>query len=329
MSVHVASRGPGNVPSVARAFGCRVAPDRRRVTVFLSAAQAPDVLADLRASRRAAAVFSRPSTHRTIQVKGDDASVGPLAAGDLAHIAAYADALVRDLQALGYAEEFGRALIDVRSGRPGRGRVHARRRVPADARPQRRRARSSADRRARVRRQHPRVPRGRGARHRRDLRPRRHAERELRVAGALRRRRARRAVVPVLQQDAAEHPRQPARDGAGDRSVHRRPLRAGARVRAHRGVGPAVREHEGEARRHRLAHRHERRVQAAGRGHLPRAGDPQGRGGARAGRGRPRRNLLAALRAAGQQIARMHRPRRAARRRRCRRSTPSSTSATR
>ena len=111
VSVHVASRGPGNVPSVARGLGCRVAPDRGRVTVFLSAAQAPDLLADLRASRMAAAVFSQPSTHRTIQVKGDDASVGALAAGDLARIAAYADALVRDLQALGYAEEFGRALI--------------------------------------------------------------------------------------------------------------------------------------------------------------------------------------------------------------------------
>ena len=111
VSVHVASRGPANVPSVARALGCRVAPDRRRVTVFLSAAQAPDVLADLRASRRAAAVFSRPSTHQTLQIKGDDATVGALAAGDLARVAAYADALVRDLRALGYAEEFGRALI--------------------------------------------------------------------------------------------------------------------------------------------------------------------------------------------------------------------------
>jgi hypothetical protein len=112
VSVHVASRDPANVPSVARAVGCRVAPDRGRVTIFVSAAQAPELIRDLRASGKAAAVFSQPSTHRTIQIKGDDASVGALIEGDLARIAAYADALVRDLQALGYSEAFGRALVE-------------------------------------------------------------------------------------------------------------------------------------------------------------------------------------------------------------------------
>jgi hypothetical protein len=112
VSVHVASRGPANVPSVARALGCRIAPDRSRVTIFVSVAQAPDLVRDLRASRMAAAVFSRPSTHETIQIKGSDATVGALADGDLARVAAYAEALVRDLQALGYTESFGRALVD-------------------------------------------------------------------------------------------------------------------------------------------------------------------------------------------------------------------------
>jgi hypothetical protein len=112
VSAHLASRGAANVPSVARALGCRIAPDRNRVTIFLSAAQAPDLIRDLRTSRTAAAVFSRPSTHQTIQIKGDEVTVDGLADGDLARIAAYADALVRDLQALGYTEAFGRALVD-------------------------------------------------------------------------------------------------------------------------------------------------------------------------------------------------------------------------
>jgi hypothetical protein len=60
----------------------------------------------------AAAVFSRPSTHQTIQIKGDDATVGALADGDLAHVDAYADALVQDLRTLGYTEAFGRTLVD-------------------------------------------------------------------------------------------------------------------------------------------------------------------------------------------------------------------------
>jgi hypothetical protein len=111
VSVHVASRDAANVPSVARALGCRIAPDRRRVTVFVSTAQAPDLLRDLRASGRVAAVFSQPSTHRTIQIKGDDATIGALAVGDLARIAAYANALVLDLQTLGFPEAFGRTLV--------------------------------------------------------------------------------------------------------------------------------------------------------------------------------------------------------------------------
>jgi hypothetical protein len=112
VSVHVASRGPANVPSVARGLGCRIDPDRSRVTIFLSAAQAPELLADLRASRAAAAVFSKPSTHETIQIKGDDATVGALADSDRARVAAYAEALVRDLETLGFTEAFGRALVD-------------------------------------------------------------------------------------------------------------------------------------------------------------------------------------------------------------------------
>jgi hypothetical protein len=112
VSMHVASRDAANVPSVGRAFGCRIAPDRGHVTVFVSEAQAPDLVRDLRASRRVAVVFSRPSTHETIQIKGDDAAVGGLADGDLARIAACADALVRDLQTLGFGEAFGRALVD-------------------------------------------------------------------------------------------------------------------------------------------------------------------------------------------------------------------------
>ena len=75
---------------------------------------------------------------------------------------------------------------------------------------------------------------------------------------------ARRAVVPVLQQDAREHPHEPERRGVRDRPADRAPLRAFAALPAHRVERAAVRAHEGEPGRHRLAHRHERRVQAAG-----------------------------------------------------------------
>ena len=39
VSMNLASRDAGNMPTVARACGCRVSPDLRQVTVFLSPAQ--------------------------------------------------------------------------------------------------------------------------------------------------------------------------------------------------------------------------------------------------------------------------------------------------
>jgi hypothetical protein len=110
-SIHVASRNADNVASVARALGCRVADDVSRVTTFLWAAQARDVLADLQDCREVAVVFSRPSTHRTIQLKGEDACVGPLAPGDLERIGAYVEAFVQELSSIGYAEAIGRTLL--------------------------------------------------------------------------------------------------------------------------------------------------------------------------------------------------------------------------
>jgi hypothetical protein len=103
LSIVVASRNADNVPSVARAFACRVAADRRSVTLLLWAPQAGTLLADLRATRAIAAVFSRPSTHRTIQVKGRDAAQAPVADDDRALVAHHTDLLVAGLDPLGFA----------------------------------------------------------------------------------------------------------------------------------------------------------------------------------------------------------------------------------
>jgi hypothetical protein len=76
--VTVASRDAAHVPSVARALGCRVSPDRQHVAVFLLASQSATLLRDLRETGAIAAVFSQPSTHRTIQLKGSDALLGAI-----------------------------------------------------------------------------------------------------------------------------------------------------------------------------------------------------------------------------------------------------------
>lgn len=112
VSVVVAARDAHNIPTLARAIACRVAPDRRRITVFFAASQATAPVAALRATAAIAVVFSQPSTHRTIQLKGRDAAFVPIAPGDRERMAEQSELLVADLAAFGYPERVVRAFLD-------------------------------------------------------------------------------------------------------------------------------------------------------------------------------------------------------------------------
>jgi hypothetical protein len=104
VTISVASRDDACLPSVGRALGCRVTTDRTRVTLFLARKPNASLLADLMRSGAVSACFSQPSTHRTIQLKGSDASVGPVDARDLTLVRVQIDAKVAELVPLGYAE---------------------------------------------------------------------------------------------------------------------------------------------------------------------------------------------------------------------------------
>jgi hypothetical protein len=110
VSIVVAGRDAENLPTVVRAVGCRVSADRRRVTVFVPRSQAAELLGDLQANQEIAAVFSLPSTHRTIQLKSRDAALAPVGPADLACIAAQIDLFTVDIAKLGHAGEFARAV---------------------------------------------------------------------------------------------------------------------------------------------------------------------------------------------------------------------------
>jgi len=112
VSVVVASRDAHNTPTLVRAIACRVSADRRRVTVFFSASQSAALVADLRDAAPIAVVFSQPSTHRTIQLKGRNAAFMPLAAGDRERMSEQFELLVADLAAFGYPERVVRAFLD-------------------------------------------------------------------------------------------------------------------------------------------------------------------------------------------------------------------------
>jgi hypothetical protein len=111
LSISVASRDAGHRASVAKAVACRVSADRRRITVFVPAAPAARVVADIRACGAIAVCFSEPKTHRTLQLKGTDAREAPVAAEDEALIVAQAEGVVAQLDELGYPATLGRAVF--------------------------------------------------------------------------------------------------------------------------------------------------------------------------------------------------------------------------
>ncbi len=69
VSTIVASRDAAQRPSLMRAVGASITPQGDRITVYLNRPSSVQLLADLQATGHIAAVFSEPSTHRTVQVK--------------------------------------------------------------------------------------------------------------------------------------------------------------------------------------------------------------------------------------------------------------------
>ncbi|MFO1413409.1 MAG: hypothetical protein U1F10_05760 [Burkholderiales bacterium] len=111
LSIVAASRDAHNVPSIGRACGCLVAPDRRSVAVFIARTQAPQLVADLDACGQVAVVYTRPSTNRSLQLKGTDARLRALTAAEVAFIARYVEAFGREITPLGHSMEEARTIF--------------------------------------------------------------------------------------------------------------------------------------------------------------------------------------------------------------------------
>jgi hypothetical protein len=103
-SINAAACGSDGMPLVARCCGCRLAPDRMSITLFISKKQGAPVLRALAENGAIAVVFSQPSTHKTLQIKGGDAVLVALDPDDHRLVAAYRTAFARELGALGYEE---------------------------------------------------------------------------------------------------------------------------------------------------------------------------------------------------------------------------------
>ena len=111
VSISLGARSIDNVPTLSLAVGCRVSADRRRVTLYIPVSQSRVLLENIATTRQVAAVFSQPSTHRTIQLKAGDASIAGLEDQDVERIGRHLDDIAEDLASVGYEPSFTRTLF--------------------------------------------------------------------------------------------------------------------------------------------------------------------------------------------------------------------------
>ena len=116
VSINIGAAGRDGWPHVCRAQGCVVARDRRTVTLLLSARRGRELLDALDAGSGIAAVFSRPSTHATLQLKAAQATRVTLNAALRADNGRYAQAFADELMGLGFGPELGQGLVAVMTG---------------------------------------------------------------------------------------------------------------------------------------------------------------------------------------------------------------------
>lgn len=102
VSCIVGSRDAQLRPSLMRAVGSRLSANGQEITVFLSRPHSRQLLLDIAATGHVAAVFSQPSTHRTIQLKATRAVLRNATPEDVPDMARCESSLDQELQAIGY-----------------------------------------------------------------------------------------------------------------------------------------------------------------------------------------------------------------------------------
>jgi hypothetical protein len=105
------SRDANHTPILARAVGCRVSPNRQKVTLLLPGSQAESLITSVRSTGTIAAVFTQPSTHVSVQLKSADATLSPARPSDVGVVNRWTDAFVDETSPLGYPEDLIRALL--------------------------------------------------------------------------------------------------------------------------------------------------------------------------------------------------------------------------
>ena len=111
--ITAAARDRDNVASVCIALGRKLSSDRGTLTTFVSPQRAARLVDDVREHGAIAAVFCEPPSHRTLQVKGDDAMVRGADDGDCAAYRYYVGALIPPLERFGHTQAYTRTMLSL------------------------------------------------------------------------------------------------------------------------------------------------------------------------------------------------------------------------
>ena len=112
VSVIVGSRGSTLQPSVMRAVGVRLLEDESALKIYLERSRSRTLLDHVAAHGHVAVVFSRPTTHETLQVKSRHARLASdIDDADWAAIVHYGPRLAAEIASLGFSAAFCGALL--------------------------------------------------------------------------------------------------------------------------------------------------------------------------------------------------------------------------
>ncbi|HVZ73024.1 MAG TPA: pyridoxamine 5'-phosphate oxidase family protein [Polyangia bacterium] len=109
--MHLGTRDAALVPLSILAFGLHRAGDGRELTVFAPVAAAGETLANLRDNGQLALTLVRPTSHRSIQIKGTWLGERRVDEADRAFLARYRDALCDELGLVGVPRSLWRRLL--------------------------------------------------------------------------------------------------------------------------------------------------------------------------------------------------------------------------
>jgi hypothetical protein len=122
LSLYLGGTDARGWPQVARAFAIRPLPDAQ-LLLLIPAEPAAALLGAVEATGQVALVLCQPSTHFTVQIKGRDAVVEPVQAGQWPELERNRAAFGQEIHPYGFDAEFTDAWFSVVGNDPGALRI--------------------------------------------------------------------------------------------------------------------------------------------------------------------------------------------------------------